>query len=91
VQRWSREVVGAKASNLSPRARTVMWSLVIVTAPDEQERCCVLVDGQRCERPTAYHVASMDGVLDDYAYVCTDDLQLVSRALYAVTRVKPTG
>jgi hypothetical protein len=22
-----------------------MWSLVIVTAPDEQERCCVLVDG----------------------------------------------
>jgi hypothetical protein len=66
-----------------------MWSLV--TAADEQERCCVLVDGQRCERPTAYRVASMVGALDDYAYVCTDHLPLVSGASYAVTRVKATG
>src|ERR1044071_6859325 len=53
------------------------WSLV--TVPDERERCTVVADGQRCERPTAYEVVGHGGELDDMAYVCVEHLELVRR------------
>jgi len=31
------------------------WSLV--TAPDEQERCCVIIRNERCDHATAYRVS----------------------------------
>ena len=65
----------------------VSWSLV--TAPDERERCCVVVDGKRCELPSAFRVASEDGALDDYTYSCTRHLHLVSGPGYVVTAVEP--
>ena len=51
------------------------WSLV--TAPDERERCCVVIDGVRCEQPSAWRVGGADGALDDYTYVCRDHVVLV--------------
>lgn len=53
------------------------WSLV--TAPDERERCCVVVDGKRCELPTAFEVRGAGGELDDYTFTCADHLELVRR------------
>jgi len=53
----------------------VGWSLA--TAPDERERCCVIIDGRRCENTTAYQVAARDGALDDYTCVCALHLELV--------------
>jgi hypothetical protein len=53
------------------------WSLV--TAPDEQRRCCVVVQGQRCEHATSFRVTGADGVLDDYTYVCRCHLEVVQR------------
>jgi hypothetical protein len=64
----------------------VNWELI--TAPDEQERCCVVRRDRRCEQASTYRVASVDGWLDDYAYVCADDVQLVSGPGYVVTRVE---
>ena len=61
------------------------WSLV--TAPDEQQRCCVVIDGQRCAQASAYRVASSDGALDDYTYVCADHLPFVSGPGSVVTRL----
>lgn len=54
----------------------MIWSLV--TSPDERERCCAVIDGERCTRPTEFRVESADGALDDYAYVCADHVQLVN-------------
>ena len=51
------------------------WSLV--TAPDEQERCCVIIRNERCDHATAYRVSGKDGALDDYTYVCKCHLELV--------------
>lgn len=62
------------------------WHLI--TAPDEQERCCVVRDGVRCEQVTAYRVASSDGALDDYTYVCADHLSLVIGPGYVATRIE---
>ena len=53
------------------------WSLV--TAPDEQRRCCLVLRGRRCEHVTSFRVASADGVHDDYTYVCRCHLDLVRR------------
>lgn len=61
------------------------WHLV--TEPDEQQRCCVVVDGRRCEQAAAFRVASSDGALDDYTHVCADHLALVTAAGYRITRV----
>jgi hypothetical protein len=61
------------------------WELI--TAPDEQQRCCVVRDGCRCEQDAVYRVASVDGWLDDYTHVCADDLRLVSGPGYGVTRI----
>ncbi len=61
------------------------WSLV--TAPDEQHRCCAVVDDHRCEQPTAFRVASTDGAIDDYTYVCGDHVALVSGPGYSVDPV----
>jgi hypothetical protein len=61
------------------------WSLV--TAPDEQQRCCVVVDGQRCTQASVYRVAASDGALDAYTYVCADHVQLVNEPGSVVTRI----
>lgn len=61
------------------------WSLV--TAPDELERCMVVIDGLRCGQRTAFRVAAVDGALDDYAYVCGDHVHLVSGPGYRVERL----
>ncbi len=53
------------------------WSLV--TAPDERERCCVVIDGARCEQRTAWVVRGPGGEMDDYACVCGDHVELVRR------------
>lgn len=61
------------------------WSLV--TAPDERERCCVVIDGERCEQRTAWRLASADGAWDDYTYTCGDHVELVRRPGHTVERV----
>jgi hypothetical protein len=58
------------------------WSLV--TAPDERERCCVVIGGERCSRPTAYRIQAADGALDDYTHVCAEHLELLRRPGYRV-------
>jgi hypothetical protein len=59
----------------------------LVTEPDERDRCCVVRDGARCERRTAFRIESTDGAWDDYTYVCRDDVELVSGPGYLVTEV----
>jgi hypothetical protein len=51
------------------------WNLV--TAPDERDRCCVVVDGTRCKQPTARRIAGSPPAWDDYTYVCADHVELV--------------
>jgi hypothetical protein len=51
----------------------VSWSLV--TASDERSRCCVVIDGVRCEYRTAWLVGDLAELA--YAYVCGDHLELV--------------
>jgi hypothetical protein len=51
VQRWRGGVVAAPAREV-PR---VMWELI--TASDERERCCIVIDGERCGAPTAFGVS----------------------------------
>ena len=63
----------------------VSWSLV--TASDEQQRCCVVIDGERCEKPTAWRVASADGAWDDYTYTCGGHVELVRRPDDVVTPI----
>jgi hypothetical protein len=55
----------------------VTWSLV--TAPDERERCCVVIAGVRCEQRSAFWVGPKDGALDDYTVTCADHVGLVER------------
>ncbi len=61
------------------------WSLV--TAQDEQQRCCAAVDGRRCHQASVFRVASTDGALDDYTYVCADHVWLVNGPGYTVARI----
>jgi len=65
------------------------WSAV--TAPDERECCCVVVDGVRCEQPTRFRIAAADGALDDYTYVCADHARLVRGPGYSVERFPSTS
>jgi hypothetical protein len=51
------------------------WSLV--TAWDERERCCLVIDGSRCSQRSAIRLA--DGAWDDYTFVCADHVELVRR------------
>lgn len=53
------------------------WSLV--TEPDEQQRCCVVVGDRRCAHAASFRIAGADGALDDYTHVCRDHLELVRR------------
>jgi hypothetical protein len=64
----------------------VSWSPV--TEPDERERCCVVVDGKRCELPSAFRIASEDGALDGHTYTCKRHLHLVNGPGYVVTAVE---
>ena len=52
------------------------WSLV--TSPDERERCCVVVGGERCPDATTFQIAAGDGALDDYTYTCAGHVELVA-------------
>jgi hypothetical protein len=79
-------LVATTAGEVPHGTATVTWHLV--TAPDEQQRCCVVIDGHRCEQATVFKVASDDGMLDDYTYVCEDHLSLVNKSGYIVTRVE---
>jgi hypothetical protein len=63
----------------------VSWSLV--TAPDERERCCVVVDGARCSQPTMWIVRGAGGELDDVTHACAEHLELVRRLGDTVERV----
>lgn len=47
----------------------------LVTAPDERERCCVVIDGARCEQPTTHRIS--DGSWDGYTHTCADHVALV--------------
>jgi hypothetical protein len=59
--------------------------LELVIAPDELDRCCVVVGGQRCERPPAYRVANEDGGWDDYTYTCEEHMRRVLKPGYVAT------
>jgi len=54
-------------------ASRMTWSLV--TAWDERERCCLVMDGSRCSQRSAVRLA--DGAWDDYTFVCADHVELV--------------
>jgi hypothetical protein len=43
-----------------------------VTEADEQTRCCFVAGDERCGHATAYQIASAQGALDGYTYVCAD-------------------
>lgn len=73
MQCGRRELVAATAGEVPG----VSWALV--TAPDEQVRCCVVIDGARCEQPSAFLLEGADRSWDDYTYVCGGHLQLVRK------------
>jgi hypothetical protein len=70
------------------RAGAPAWSLV--TAPDERERCCMVIDGERCSAPTSWRIASKDGALDDYTYTCAAHVELVAGPGHVVTPADPS-
>ena len=76
--RWIRDPVDVDGVSWHP-----------VTAPDEQQRCCVVIDGNRCSQASRFRVASSDGALDDYTYVCADHLALVAGPGKVATRLDP--
>ena len=78
-------MVATPACAVSIRADLVSWHLV--TAADERQRCCVVVDGHRCEQASVFRVASSDDALDDYTYVCGDHVLLVTSPTYVATRI----
>lgn len=67
---------GAVAWWGSRPARYRPWSLV--TAPDEQERCMVVLGDERCQQRTAFRVVPVGAAWDEYAYVCADHVGLVA-------------
>jgi hypothetical protein len=69
----------------SPRAQLVTWSLV--TARDELERGGAVINGVRCEQPSAWRVCGAGGELDDYTYVCRDHVALVRQPGDVIWRV----
>jgi hypothetical protein len=58
-----------------------------VTTGDEQQRCCAVVDGERCGQAAGFRIAARDGTLDDYAYTCGDHVELAVTPGHAVTRL----
>jgi hypothetical protein len=62
-------------------------ALVAVTAPDDYERCCLVIGGQRCPESTACRIAAEDGALADYTYTCARHADLVVKPGYVVTRI----
>ena len=51
----------------------MIWNLV--TAPDERDRCCVVIDGARCDQASAFRIG--DGSWDGYTFTCGDHVELV--------------
>lgn len=72
-------------SDITVLTSRMSWSLV--TAPDERDRCCVVIDGARCELPAAWIVRGAGGALDDYTCVCGDHLELVRQPGDTVERL----
>jgi len=52
---------------------SMTWTLV--TVPDERDRCCLVLDGARCERPSAIRIG--DGSWDGYTFTCRAHVELV--------------
>ena len=50
----------------------------LITAPDERDRCCVVVDGVRCPQPSAVRIADAERSWDGYTYACADCAGLVA-------------
>ena len=62
----------------APQAAPPPADVQLVTAPDEQRRCCVLDGaGNRCPSETRYWIGA-NGV-DDYTHVCADHLEDMRR------------
>ena len=57
----------------------------LVTAPDERERCCIIVEGERCKQASRFWVGK-NGV-DDYTHVCGDHVDEVKRDGDAVVKL----
>lgn len=57
------------------RLPAVPYSLV--TAPDERERCCVVIDGVRCGQLTSVRIADVERSWDGYTYTCRDHAEIV--------------
>jgi hypothetical protein len=58
----------------------------LVTAEDEQERCCLLNDaGARCSQRARFWVGANG--LDDYTHVCGDHVEDVKREGDVVVKV----
>ena len=70
---WQRRPA---AYRIEDAAAPATWALV--TGPDELERCCVVIGGERCSEPTACRIAAEDGALDDYTYTCAGHVELVA-------------
>lgn len=59
------------------------WSLV--TAPDERRFCCVVTEGVRCDKRSAFLITGASGSLDDYTITCVDHLDLARQSGDVVT------
>ena len=62
-------------------------AIELVTSPDEQQRCCAVIHGERCRQATAFRIAARDGALDDYAYTCGDHVALAVGPDHAAIRL----
>jgi hypothetical protein len=80
---WQRRPSSYRVERDAAPAR---WSLV--TGPDERERCCVVIGGERCGEPAGFRIAADDGALDDYTYTCAGHLELAAGPGYVVTPVE---
>jgi hypothetical protein len=70
----SRRQPGSEPPGEPLQATTVSWHFV--TMPDEQQRCCAVIDGERCGQATRFLIEATDGGQDDYAYTCADHVHL---------------
>lgn len=85
---------GDPAAPRPGRVLRAATGLRLVTATDERERCCVIIDepnslfddGARCPKASRYWVGTSP--LDDYTYCCAEHLQSVRRPGDAVQEVQ---
>jgi hypothetical protein len=83
-QRLRGKVPHAAAPKQGARyASRMTWSLV--TAWDERERCCLVMNGTRCSQRSAIRLS--DGALNDYTFLCADHVELVRRPSDMIERI----